>query len=78
MVDMDYFGHHGTIRRLLAEGKLIEWYYTDRHNQIAPALVLVFDDAAHPIMPVRENRWPEYLPLLPMDRQAGAPKGKRP
>lgn len=42
---------------------------TDRHNQISPALVLVFDDVKHPVVPLREYRWAEYLPLLPLNKQ---------
>jgi hypothetical protein len=60
-----YFNYHATARQLLVEGKLTGWYITDRHNQISPALVLLFDDATHPVMPIREYRWDEYLPLLP-------------
>lgn len=66
---MAYYSYHGTIKRLLAEGKLEAWYYTDRHNHISPALVLVFNDAKHPKMPLREYRWAEYLPLLPPEKE---------
>ena len=71
---MAYDNYHGTIRRLLGEGKLLTWYFAARHNGIAPALVLVFDDIRHPCMPVREYRWHEYLPLLPPDKQVEAPQ----
>lgn len=67
---MTYFHYHGTAKRLIAAGKLTAWYFAERHNHIAPALVLLFDDAAHPVMPIRAYRWPEYLPLLPMEKQA--------
>ena len=66
---MAYFNYHSTAKRLIAEGKLSAWYFTQRHNQISPALVLVFDDIAHPAMPIREYRWPEYLPLLPAEKR---------
>ncbi len=66
---MAYFNYHTTAKRLLAEGKLTAWYFVAKHNHIAPALVLVFDDAAHPVMPIREYRWPEYMPLLPADKE---------
>ena len=62
---MSYFNYHATAKRLIAEGKLKSYYYTERHGKIAPALVLVFDDDKHPCMPIREYRWEEYLPLLP-------------
>lgn len=66
---MGYFNYHATAKKLLEEGKLICWYYTEKHNQISPALVLVLDDFAHPKMPIREYRWEEYLPLLPIERE---------
>lgn len=72
---MGYFSYHATAKRLLKSGKLLAWYYTARHNQIAPALVLVFDDANHRCMPIRAHRWPEYLGLLPADRQINDPRG---
>lgn len=70
---MAYYSYHGTARRLLAEGRLTAWYYTEAHNRIRPALVLVFDDIRHPRMPLREYRWPEYLPLLPPDKEIEPP-----
>ena len=66
---MAYYNYHATAKGLLAEGKLICWYYTKRHNHISPALVLVFDDLRHPKMPLRDYRWDEYLPLLPPDKE---------
>ena len=61
---MTYFNYHATAKRLIAEGKLIRFYFTEKHNNISPALVLVFDDKLHPIMPIREQRWDEYYGLL--------------
>ena len=61
---MAYFNYHSTIKKLIAQGKLKDFYFTENHNGIRPALVLVFNDSTHPLMPVRENRWAEYLPLL--------------
>ena len=62
---MGYFNYHATAKRLIAEHKLLDYYIAERHNNIAPALVLVFDDVRHPMMPIRRERWNEYLPLLP-------------
>ena len=62
---MGYFNYHATARRLISEGKLTGWYYTQRHNAISPALVLCFKDFRHPVMPIRQQRWGEYMPLLP-------------
>ena len=61
---MAYFHYHATAKRLIAEGKLKRYYLTERYGHIAPALVLIFDDDRHPVMPVREERFDEYLPLL--------------
>ncbi len=68
---MPYFSYHGTAKRLLRDGKLTAWYVAEQHNRIRPALVLLFDDATHPVMPVREYRWADYLPLLPADKRIG-------
>ena len=65
---MRYFHYHGVAKRLIAEGKLIGFYYTDDHRGIRPALVLLFNDGRHPIMPIREHRWGEYQRLLPQDK----------
>lgn len=62
---MSYYNYHAVIKRLISDGKLKNWYITERYNGISPALVLVFDDLKHPVMPIREYRWQGYLPLLP-------------
>ena len=61
---MSYYNYHAIAKRLIRKGKLVRWYIADRYRSIAPALVLVFDDDLHPVMPIREYRWEEYLPLL--------------
>lgn len=61
---MPYFNYHATAKRLISEGKLKDYYFTNRYRDISPALVLLFDDYKHPIMPIREHRWEEYLPYL--------------
>ena len=61
---MSYFNYHAAAKCLIHEGKLKGWYITDRYNNISPALVLVFDDIRHPVMPIRQYRWEEYMPLL--------------
>lgn len=64
-----YFNYHAKAKRLIQEGKLKGYYFIDRHNAISPALVLLFDDAQHPVMPIRANRWSEYLPLLDKEKE---------
>ena len=62
---MAYFNYHATAKRLIQQGKLRDFYFCEDHNGIKPALVLIFDDIRHPVMPIREHRWNEYIPLLP-------------
>jgi hypothetical protein len=64
-----YFHYHAIAKRLIREGKLIAYYFTERYRSVCPALVLLFDDERHPVMPIRDYRWDEYLPLLPKDKQ---------
>ena len=66
---MPYYNYHATAKRLIKEGKLAGYYFTDRYKSISPALVLLFDDAKHPVMPIREHRFDEYLPLLPNEKR---------
>jgi len=61
---MAYFNYHATAKKLIEQGKLKDFYFTDKYKDISPALVLIFDDATHPIMPIRSHRFHEYLPLL--------------
>jgi hypothetical protein len=72
---MAYFNYHATARRLISEGKLTGFYYAKRHNQISPALVLLFDDMCHPCMPIRTERWAEYEPLLQKEKERTPPTG---
>jgi hypothetical protein len=61
---MTYFNYHATAKRLIKQGKLISYRFVKRHNNISPALVLYFNDFRHPIMPIREERWGEYMELI--------------
>ncbi len=61
---MPYFSYHATAKRLIREGKCQGFYFTDDHNGIRPALVLLFSDPIHPMMPIRKHRWEEYMPYL--------------
>ena len=66
---MSYYNYHAIAKRLIREGKLLSYYFTDRYKSISPALVLLFEDAKHPVMPIREHRFDEYLPLLPNEKR---------
>ena len=52
---MSYFNYHAAAKKMIKDGKLISWYYTERHNAVSPALVLLFDDVKHPVMPIRKE-----------------------
>ncbi len=62
--NMSYFNYHAAAKKMIKDGKLISWYYTERHNAVSPALVLMFDDVKHPVMPIRKERWAEYEELI--------------
>lgn len=62
---MAYFNYHATAKGLIRQGKLKEFFFVDNYNGISPALVLVFDDDKHPVMPIRKERWAEYLEFIP-------------
>lgn len=57
-----YYHYHGIAKKLIKEGHLTHYEIVDRWNQIAPALVLYFDN--HTPMPIREDRWHEYFSIL--------------
>lgn len=61
---MANFNYHATAHRLIREGRLRGYRIVEGYRGISPALLLYFDDARHPVMPIREARFDEYLPLL--------------
>ncbi len=61
---MPYFNYHAKAKSLIKQKKLINYYFTEKHNNISPALVLIFNDINHPIMPIRYEKWNEYILLL--------------
>lgn len=61
---MPYFNYHATAQHLLRAGKLRDLRVVERYHGISPALLLYFDDAAHPVMPIREHRFDEYFSLI--------------
>ena len=61
---MGYFNYHATVRCLIREGRLRGYRIVESYRGISPALLLFFDDARRPVIPIREDRFPEYLPLL--------------
>lgn len=63
-----YFSYHNRAKKLIREGLLTKYEFVERYNGISPALVLHFGlpdaENAYKIMPVREERWAEYMPLI--------------
>lgn len=59
---MAYFNYHAKAKRLITEGKLVEYKIVKKHNAISPALLLYFKDGL--IMPIREHKWDEYFEII--------------
>lgn len=55
---MSYFNYHAKAKNLINTGHLVRFEYVGKWNQIAPALVLFFDN--NKPMPIRQHRWDEY------------------
>ena len=70
---MPYFNSPATARRLIREGRLTGFRFAREYRGIRPALLLYFDDPRHPVMPIREHRFADYIPLL-----SGQEKGRAP
>ncbi len=61
---MPYFNYHAVAKNLIKNNKLIRYEFVEKHNRISPALILHFDDAKHPLMPVKKEYWNDYLYLI--------------
>ena len=59
---MGYYNYHAQAKKLIQEGHLTHFEIVAQWNQISPALVLYFDN--HIPMPIREEKWSEYLAIL--------------
>lgn len=59
-----YFNYHATAKKLINDKKLDCWYITDKYKNISPALVLIFNDYKHHIMPIKKDHWGEYETLI--------------
>lgn len=70
---MPYFNYHATAMRLIREGRLTGFRFAREYRGISPVLLLYFDDPHHPVMPIREHRFADYIPLL-----SGQEKGRAP
>ncbi|MGN1223373.1 MAG: thermostable hemolysin delta-VPH [Christensenellales bacterium] len=59
---MSYFNYHAKAKKLIKNGELDYYTICDEYNGIRPALVLFFK--TNKPMPIRKERFGEYLPLL--------------
>lgn len=59
---MSYFNYHAKAKKLIKTGHLVRFEIVPKWGNIAPALVLYFDNNRP--MPIRSHRWEEYKELL--------------
>ena len=59
---MAYFNYHAKAKGLIASGHLVRFEIVERWGNIAPALVLYFDNNRP--MPIREHQFDEYMQTL--------------
>ena len=64
-----YYNYHAVAKRLIREGKLVDFRRVERWGNIAPAFVLFFTD--HRPMPIREERVAEYTELIEQVKDRG-------
>lgn len=57
-----YYNYHAKIKKLIAEGHMVDYQVMPRWKAIAPALVIYFDN--NKPMPIRKYRWEEYWDIL--------------
>lgn len=59
---MPYFNYHAKAQNLIKSGHLVRFEIMDRWRDIAPAMVLFFDNNRP--MPIRSYRFNEYIKLI--------------
>jgi hypothetical protein len=59
---MSYFNYHAKAQRLIKEGHLLRFEIVPRRGNIAPALVLYFDN--NKPIPIRDHKFAEYIELI--------------
>ena len=57
-----YFNYHAKIKNLILSNQLLNYGFFEDWNGIKPAMVFFF--ANHKPMPVRIEKWNEYINLL--------------
>lgn len=57
-----YFNYHAKIKKLILNNQLLNYIIVENWNGIKPAMVFFFKN--NKPMPVRINKWQEYLKIL--------------
>ena len=57
-----YFNYHAKVKKLIKENQVTGYEIVDSWNNISPALVIYFK--SHKPLPIKMNKWEEYLSLL--------------
>lgn len=64
---MGYFNYHAVAKNMIYDKKLIGYEILERDGK--SVLFLYFDDIKHPIMKIKSDKIPEYLPLIEKNRK---------
>lgn len=65
------YPYHNRIKQRIANGELVDHYYTHSYPRIGEALVLVFSTAPH-LRPIRPHWYAEYEELLRRENHFGS------
>lgn len=57
------YPYHNRIKQRIANGELVEFYFSESYPRIVKALVLVFNTQPF-LRPIRPHRLDEYMKLL--------------
>lgn len=58
---MGYYNYHAMIKKRILSGESFEYELKDEYHNIAPCLLIKFNDK---IYPIREYRWDEYFEIF--------------
>lgn len=64
---MSYFNYHAVAKNMIKNQKLLSYEILEIDGK--SVLILYFDDIKHPIMKIKSDKIPEYLPLLEENRK---------
>ena len=64
---MSYFNYHAVAKNMIKNQKLLNYEILEIDGK--SVLFLYFDDIKHPIMKIKSDKIPEYLPLIEKNRK---------